>query len=110
PFNLDAEAMKSKARGASYRRKYSYLPGPKAEENLAEDIDEQTISYAPLVLYPRNWDQISRRAEASALGGSKSQIKKVDPNTFWNATPDPKMKYSVYSAAGNNEDGSKSVL
>ena len=31
--------------------------------NKTEDIDEATIGYAPLILYPSNWDQITRRVD-----------------------------------------------
>jgi tetratricopeptide (TPR) repeat protein len=81
PFNSDAEGWKSKARGAYHSREHADTADQLHDEyrNMIEDIDEQTISYAPLILYPRNWDQITRRAEASAIGKvAKEETWKAD--------------------------------
>jgi hypothetical protein len=46
--------------------------------------------------------EVNPRSSNAIILGPKL-VKKVDPNTFWEST-NPKMKYSVYSAGGNNED------
>jgi hypothetical protein len=46
--------------------------------------------------------EVSPRSSTCNIIGPKV-VKKFDPNTFWEAT-DSRMKYSVYSAGGNNED------
>ncbi len=62
PFNTDAEGWKLKAQGAGMS-----LNGRNASEHPDEyvdaDIDKATIGFAPIILYPSNWDQITRRVD-----------------------------------------------
>ena len=70
PFNNDAEGWKSKARGAYHTsERANELDEAKEErKRMDEDIDEATIGVAPLILYPSNWDQITRRVDKLTLG------------------------------------------
>ncbi len=84
PLNGEAESWKSKARGAYHAHERDAIEEAKREEMKRswEDMDEASISYAPLILYPSNWDQITRRSETASMDkksvddGWKSDIKK----------------------------------
>ena len=65
PNNSQAQDWKLKARGAFHlSEKGEELDEAREErKRMDEDIDETTIGYAPLILYPSNWDQITRRVD-----------------------------------------------
>jgi len=75
PLNGKAESWKSKARGAYHTKENSDINAAMKEETVRswEDVEEASISYAPLVLYPPNWDMISKRAESSAIGKTEKE-------------------------------------
>ncbi len=75
PFNGDAEKWKRKAR-AAYHVSFNQAVAQKDKEeryNAWEIIDSNHIPYSDLLVYPPNWDVISRRTERAALGKSKVQ-------------------------------------
>jgi len=81
PFNAEAESWKSKARGAyhSHERASELEDTREALKREVEDTDQETIGYAPIILYPSNWDQITRRVDNMALGKStKEETWKAD--------------------------------
>jgi Flp pilus assembly secretin CpaC len=75
PLNSKAEAAKNKARSAFHGKEDRDVRDLSADEfkRSWEDVDEASISYAPLVLYPPNWDQISRRQESAAIGKAEKE-------------------------------------
>jgi len=84
PLNSAAEGWKNKARSAYHSHEVASTRDTMRDEMKRswEDVEEASISYAPLIVYPSNWDQISRRAEGSAIGRQvreetwKSDIRK----------------------------------
>ena len=70
PFNNDAEGWKSKSRAAYHTRERADEIDESREETkrMDEDLEEATIGYAPIILYPSNWDQITRRVDNLTLG------------------------------------------
>ena len=71
PFNSDAENWKSKSRGIAYHSAERADQLDEAHEEglkLDEDVDEAQIGYAPIILYPSNWDQNTRRDDNLSLG------------------------------------------
>jgi tetratricopeptide (TPR) repeat protein len=70
PLNDKAEAMKKKARAAFHARENEDVSKLLQDEYKRswEDVTEGSINYAPLVLYPSNWDAISKRAESTTIG------------------------------------------
>ncbi len=81
PFNNDAESWKSKARAANHTKERADILDEKAHElkNMDEDIDQATIGYAPIILYPSNWDQITRRVDNLTLGKTtREEVWKSD--------------------------------
>jgi len=90
PLNGDAEGWKRKARAAYHVKEDSDVNELMRDEYKRswEDVEEASISYAPLVLYPSNWDQISKRAESSAIG-------KVEKEEAWKADIRKKLQRKV---------------
>jgi len=80
PMNADAEAWKSKARSAFHTHESASTREKLAEETRRswEDVDEATISYAPLLTYPPNWDQISKRSDSAVGKQIKEEAWKAD--------------------------------
>ena len=37
------------------------------------NVDEASVSNGPLLIYPDNWDQISKRSDSATLGGIGSR-------------------------------------
>ncbi|HEY3321752.1 MAG TPA: hypothetical protein VGP72_14875 [Planctomycetota bacterium] len=70
PLSSEAEGWKNKARGAYHTREAADAKEKQRweTEKSWEQVEENNISYAQQLIYPPNWDQISRRAESSALG------------------------------------------
>ena len=54
PFNAEAEEWKMKARASLHDG--ARVDGISEGKKAGEDIDEATIGYAPIILYPSNWD------------------------------------------------------
>ncbi|MEK6709960.1 MAG: hypothetical protein AABZ64_05210, partial [Nitrospinota bacterium] len=70
PLNGDAEGMKNKARGAAHRKERSRT-AVDYKHNYREallDVDEASVSSGPLIVYPPNWDEISKRSDSAAIG------------------------------------------
>jgi len=77
PLNGDAEGWKQKARSAYHSAERTTTEALKADEfkSTWEDIEDASISYGHQLIYPSNWDQISRRTEAEAIG---KQVKEEE--------------------------------
>lgn len=73
PFNGDAENWKRKARAANHVVQADFKRTTDREERLNawEVVDAAHIPYGDLLVYPPNWDVISRRTEGAAIGKSK---------------------------------------
>ncbi len=67
PLNKDAESWKFKARGAAHTAERAEFQELYHEEYRNQILDnyEASVSIAPLIKYPDNWDQISKRSDVS---------------------------------------------
>ncbi|MCK6470340.1 MAG: hypothetical protein L6R28_01225 [Planctomycetes bacterium] len=74
PFNSEAETWKRKARSARHQREASDFRKEYREGlvNTWESVAASHIPYSELLVYPPNWDQISKRTERAALGRTKA--------------------------------------
>ena len=67
PLDENAEKLKKKARSLMHeaaRKDFQELYRDEYRSNF-QNVDEASISTAPLIQYPQNWDQISKRADVS---------------------------------------------
>ena len=67
PLNPEAERLKNKARAlyhSNEKAEFSELYRNEYRSSF-QDNDEASISNAPLIQYPSNWDQISKRTDVS---------------------------------------------
>lgn len=81
PLNSNAEGWKQKARAAYHAAEQADTADALRNEVTESwlDVEEAGISYAHTLIYPPNWDQISRRSEASAIGKQvKEEAWKAD--------------------------------
>jgi len=81
PLNGEAEGWKQKARSAYHSAEQAAAADLKADEfkKSWEDVEEASISYGRQLIYPSNWDQISRRTETEAIGKQvKEEAWKAD--------------------------------
>ncbi|MFH0939213.1 MAG: hypothetical protein V1899_08030 [Planctomycetota bacterium] len=81
PFNSAAESWKTRARSACHSHEQSNSRELQAHEvkRSWEDVDEASISFAPIMQYPSNWDQISHRSEGTSIGRQvKEETWKAD--------------------------------
>jgi len=70
PLNGDAESMKNKARGAAHRHERDRT-AVDYKHNYREallDVDAASVSSGPLIVYPPNWDEISKRSDSASIG------------------------------------------
>jgi len=90
PLNECAEGWKNKSRAAYHTQEAGDVENLRREEYKRswEDLDEASISYFPLVLYPPNWDQINKRSEGNAIG---KQVKEES----WKAEIRKKLQRKV---------------
>jgi len=74
PLNAAAESWKRKARSAYHSKEKIDFRADFAEEYRQSmlDVDEASIATAPLIQYPPNWDQISKRSD-TAIGKKISE-------------------------------------
>ncbi|HYG74389.1 MAG TPA: hypothetical protein VEK08_05230 [Planctomycetota bacterium] len=75
PLNGKAESLKGKARSAYHAKEDADQRALHREEMKKswEDVEEASISYSHIVLYPPNWDMISKRSESSAIGKQEKE-------------------------------------
>jgi len=81
PLNGEADGLRKKARSAFHAFEEGQTADSMREQykRTWEDIEEASISYAQDIIYPSNWDQISRRSEAGAIGKQvKEEAWKAD--------------------------------
>jgi Flp pilus assembly secretin CpaC/tetratricopeptide (TPR) repeat protein len=82
PLNRDAESWKNKARGAEHHKERADTRDLYKDEyrNFMLDVEEASISNGPLIVYPPNWDQISKRADSASIGlrGRNEEAWKAD--------------------------------
>ena len=114
PYNAEAASWRKKASEVVRKRKDTVDDSTVLKKG-DEDIDQVTIGYAPIILYPSNWDQITKRVDdlsRSPLAGRDQFIinnngtifqqdndKSPSPPTVYWVTPVPEETHSPYQAS-----------
>ncbi len=91
PLNKEAESWKNKARAASHAGEHKEFAENYHEEYRNQMLDnyEASISTAPLIKYPDNWDQISQRSDVHR---DLSRLLESDENAV---APTPKLPSQI---------------